>query len=363
MPVTYLCNLSGSGESRPPVSVEAMLSAPKTGAAGTATTVTLTTQAVPLPQATSTMLPAFSQATGTGMAPSTDMSVSGLALTGQSSASGMTSGSPPQIPAITASGRATLASAGTASVQAPSTLTLTPVGAASTAFDCVIASTAAAAVQITVTQSAAPAATPGPVYACTITADAHSVTQTSGIPMTLTGAGPNRVGSTDTVTLAAPGTGLGGPYPAGTSAVAFSGALPVTGAQAGSVPLAGTMSDGGHDVLTMAGPLHLAAAGMDHILPPARFTVTVYAQHVVSVVVVCVLQTTVTTTMTSSTTVSVAVSPQTQGAPAGAPNTGGGGSLHHASDLPMVAVGIIALLAGLWITITGLRRRQRHSPT
>jgi hypothetical protein len=367
MPVTYSCNLSGSGESLPPVSVEAMLSAPKTGAAGTATTVTLTTQAVPLPQATSTMLPAFSQATGTGMAPSTDMSVSGLALTGQSSASGMTSGSPPQIPAITASGRATLASAGTASVQAPSTLTLTPVGAASTAFDCVIASTAAAAVQITVTESAAPATNSGPVYACTITADAHSVTQTGPIPMTLTGAGPNRVGSMDTVSLAAPGTGLGGPYPAGTSAVAFSGALPVTGAQAGSVPLAGTLADAGNDVFAMSGPLHLAAAGMDHILPPARFTVTVHAQHVVSVVIVCVLKTTVSATMTSSTTVQVTVSrstTQTLGTtPTGAPNTGGGGSLHHAIDLPALAAGTAALLAGIWITITGLRRRQRRFST
>ena len=362
-PVTYSCNLSGSGESLPPVSVGAMLAAPRTGAVGTATTVTLTTRTVQLPPATSTMMSAFTQATGTGMAQSTDMSVSGLSLTGQSSPSGMASGSPPQIPAITASGSATLASAGTASVQAPSTLTLTPVGAATPAFNCAIASTAVVAVQITVMPQAAPAVTSGPVYACSIAAGTHSVTRTVGIPMTLTGAGPNRVGSTDNVTFSAPGNGLGGPYPAGTSSVLFSGALPVTGAQADRVPLAGTMSDTGNDVFTMSGPLHLAAAGIDHILPPARFTVTVYARQVVSVVVVCVLKTAVTTTMTSSTTVSVAVSRQALGVPAGAPNTGGGGSLHHASGLPVLAAGIATLLAGIWITITGLRRRQRHFPT
>ena len=361
-PVTYSCIQAGSA-SMPPVSVDAMLSAPRTGMAGATTTVTLTTNTVQIPSATSSTSPAFTQATAAGTAPSTGMSVSGLTLAGRSSASSVAGGSPLQIPAITASGSATLASAGTASIQAPSTLTLTPVGAASLALNCTIASTAAVAVQITVAQPPTPAATSGPVYACTITADAHTVTRTAQIPITLKGAGPDRVGSTDTVTLSAPGNGLGGPYPAGTSAVSFSGALPVTGAQADNVTLAGTMSDAGNDILTMSGPLHLAAAGMDHILPPARFTVTIYAQHVVSIIVVCVLKTTVTTTMTSSTTVNVAVSTQTLGTPVGAPNTGGGGSLHHASDLPMVAVGIIALLAGLWITITDLRRRQRHSPT
>lgn len=367
-PVTYSCIQAGSA-SMPPVSVDAMLSAPRTGMAGTTTTVTLTTNTVQIPQATSSTSPAFTQATAAGTAPSTGMSVSGLTLAGQSGASGVAGGSPLQIPAITASGSATLASAGTASIQAPSTLTLTPVGAASLALNCTIANTAAVTVQITVSPprtpmpSPTPTATSGPMYACAITADARTVTRTARIPITLKGAGPDRVGSTDTVTLAAPGNGLGGPYPAGTSAVSFSGALPVTGAQPDNVTLAGTMSDAGNDILTMSGPLHLAAAGMDHILPPARFTVTVYAQHVVSIVVVCVLKATVTTTMTSSTTVNVTASTQTLGAPEGAPNTGGGGSLHHASDLPMLAAGTAALLAGIWITITGLRRRQRQSST
>lgn len=211
--------------------------------------------------------------------------------------------------------------------------------------------------QITVTQ---PAATTGPLYACTITTGAHSVLQTDRIPLMLRGTGPNRVGSTDTVTLSAPGNSFGGPYPAGTSAVSFSGALQVTGAQASSVPLAGNMSAAANDFLAMSGPLPLVAAGLDHVLPPARFTVTVHAPQVS--VVVCVLKTTVTTTMMASTTVNVTASTQALAAPAGAPNTGGGGSLHHASRLPALAAGTAALLAGVWFTVAGLRRRQRHFP-
>jgi hypothetical protein len=391
----------------PPVTVDAVLSAPATGTVGTATTVTLTTRPVQLPQA-STTLPAFTQVTGAGTAQSSGMTVSGLALSGQSGASGQISvtgqtspsgtaspsgtgggstgggstgggstgggstgggstgggstggGSTAQIPALTASGSAIPANAGTASVQAPATLTLTPVGVAGLAFNCAIAGPSAAAVQITVTQ---PAATSGPVYACTITTGAHSVPEMDRIPMTLSGAGPNRVGSTDTVTLSAPGNSFGGPYPAGTSAISFSGALPVTGAQAGSVPLAGNMSAAGGGLLAMSGPLPLDAAGMDRILPPARFTVTVHAQQVS--VVACVLMTTVTTTMTPSATVNVtvgAVGAQAPSTPVGAPNTGGGGSLHHASRLPALAAGTAALLAGAWFTVTGLRRRQRHFP-
>jgi hypothetical protein len=225
------------------------------------------------------------------------------------------------------------------------------------AFNCAIAGPSAATVQITVTQ---PTATTGPLYACTITTGAHSVLQTDRIPMTLQSTGPDRVGSTDNVTLLAPGNSFGGPYPAGTSAISFSGALPVMGAQAGSVPLAGNMSAAANNFLAMSGPLPLNAAGMDHILPPARFTVTVHAQQVS--VVVCVLQTTVTTTMTSSTTVTVTTGTQALGAPAGAPNTGGGGSLHHASRLPALAAGTAALLAGLGFTVAGVRRRQRHFP-
>ena len=187
--------------------------------------------------------------------------------------------------------------------------------------------------------------------------------RTSRIPIRLQEAGPDTVGSTDTVTLSSPGAALGGPFPAGTSAVGFSGALPVMGAQADAVPLAGTMTGTGSGVLRLSGRLMLNAAGLDHILPPTRFTVTIHAASVVSVLVTCVLVTTMTATMPSSVAVQVVRGPATvplmAGAtPAGAPGTGGGGSLHHAGDLAGLAAGGALLLAGLAITVTGLRRRR-----
>ena len=128
------------------------------------------------------------------------------------------------------------------------------------------------------------------------------------------------------------------------------------------------MTDSGNGVFSMSGQLMLNAAGLDHILPPPRFTVTIHAAGVVSVVVTCVLVTTMTATMPSSVAVQVtksagtAIVPFVAGAtPSGAPNTGGGGSLHHAGDLTGLAVGGAVLLTGLGIMLAGLRRRRRPS--
>jgi hypothetical protein len=211
-----------------------------------------------------------------------------------------------------------------------------------------------------------PTAFTAPTYTCTITSGAHSANRTARIPIQLRDTGPGSVGSTDTVTLSSPSTALGGPFPAGTSTVNFSGALPVMGAQTDSVPLAGTMTDTGNGVFSLSGRLVLNAAGLDHILPPTRFTVTIHAASVVSVVVTCVLVTPMTATMPASVALQVGAAagtvPLMAGAtPAGAPNTGGGGSLHHASDLAGLAAGGAVLLAGLVITVAGVRRR-RQSP-
>ncbi|MCW2910067.1 MAG: hypothetical protein JWL68_4856 [Actinomycetia bacterium] len=211
-----------------------------------------------------------------------------------------------------------------------------------------------------------PTAFTAPAYTCTITSGAHSVNRTARLPIKLRDTGPGTVGSTDTVTLSSPAAALGGPFPAGTSAVAFSGALPVTGAQTDSVPLTGTMTDTGHGVFSTSGRLMLNAAGLDHILPPTRFTVTIHAASVIAVVVTCVLVTTMTATMPSSVAVRVArataTGPLTAGAtPAGGPGTGGGGSLHHAGDLAGLAAGGAVLLAGVGITLSGVRRRRGRS--
>jgi hypothetical protein len=348
--------------------VTAVLSTPVTDTVGTAASVTLTTRAVPFTAPTGTTLPTFTQVTGTGTAQSTGMTAASLPLSGQSTA--LAAGSAAQIPAVTVSGNATPSSAGTASVHAPPTLTLTPLGAAGLMFNCVLITTTAVTVQIVVTQATVtPTAFTAPTYTCTITSGAHSANRRARIPIKLRDTGPSTVGSTDTVTLSSPGTALGGPFPAGTSTVGFSGALPVMGAQTDSVPLTGTMTDSGNGVFSMSGQLVLNAAGLDHILPPPRFTVTIHAGGVISVVVTCVLVTTMTATMPSSVAVQVtraagtAIVPFMAGAtPSGAPNTGGGGSLHHAGDLTGLAVGGAVLLAGLGLMLAGMRRHRRQFP-
>ena len=118
----------------------------------------------------------------------------------------------------------------------------------------------------------------------------------------------------------------------------------------------------GAGVFSLSGRLMLNAAGLDHILPPSRFTVTIHTASVIAVVVTCVVVTTMTATMPSAVAVQVAPAaavPLMAGAtPTGAPNTGGGGSLHHAGDLSGLAAGGLVLLAGLGITLAGMRRRR-----
>ena len=144
-------------------------------------------------------------------------------------------------------------------------------------------------------------------------------------------------------------------------------------------------------MFTVRTPLPLEAAGLLHILPPARFTVIVHVRQAVSVVAICVLRSVVTETMTASTMVNVTGTTATAGtghgigtgtgtgtgtggtmtslgttpalgtAPVGSANTGGGGSLQHASIVPELAAGIAALLAGAGLAITGVRRRRRHT--
>ena len=224
--LTYSCTLAGGTASLPAISVAAVLSAPATDTVGNAATVTLTTRAAPFTAPAGSTVPTFTQVTGMGTAQSTGMTAASVMLSGQSAA--LAAGSATQIPVVTVSGSATPSSAGTATVHAPPALTLTPLGAAGAMFTCALVTTTAVTVQITVTQAAVtPTAFTAPTYACTITSGAHSVNRKARIPIKLRDSGPSTVGSTDTVTLSASGTALGGPFPAGTSTVGFSGALPV----------------------------------------------------------------------------------------------------------------------------------------
>lgn len=373
-PVSYSCTLAGATTSTP-VTLTAVLSAPSAGITGTAAAITLTTRVMQLPMATT--LPSLTRVTAAATAASTGMSASSVPLTGMTT---MPAGSATQLPAITISGSAIPSTAGTASVMAPATLKVTLVaGTTLAAFNCTLVTTTATAVQITVTASTVMAATTGPMYACTVTVAGRTMHQMDRIPMTLSTSGPNSVGSTDMVTLSSPANGLGGSYPAGTSAVSFSGALPLSGAQSGSIPLTGAMANIGSSMFTVQASLPLMAAGVLHIMPPSRFTVIVHVQQTVAVVAVCVLQTTVTATMPASTMVNVTgaampvatmpagtttgtgTAPPVGTAPMGSANTGAGGSLHSASILPELAAGILVLLAGAGLTIVGLRRRRRHT--
>jgi hypothetical protein len=374
-PVSYSCTLSG-GTTSTPVNLMAVLSAPTAGTVGTAAAVTLTTRAMQLPTADSTRLPSLTRVTAAGTAPSTGLPAGTVALTGQTT---MAAGMATQIPVVTITGSAVPSTAGTVSVRAPAALKVTLVaGTTLAAFNCTLSSTASTAVQIMVAASAVPAATTGPMYACTVTVAGRTMRQMDRVPMTLSTSGPNTVGSTDMVMLSSPANGLGGTYPAGTSAVSFSGALPLAGAQSGSIPLTGAMANISGGMFTVRTSLPLQAAGLLHIMPPSRFTVIVHVQQMVSVVAVCVLQTTITPTMTASTMVNVTgaampaatmpagtttgtgTTPVLGTAPMGSANTGGGGSLQHANILPELAAGIAVLLAGAGLTIIGVRRRRRH---
>lgn len=374
-PVSYSCTLAGATTSTP-VTLAAVLSAPSAGTTGTAAAITLTTRVMQLP--TATQLPSLTRVTAAATATSTGMSASSVPLTGMTT---MRAGSATQLPAITITGSAIPSTAGTASIMAPSMLKVTLVaGTTLAAFNCNLVTTTATAVRITVAASTVAAATTGPMYACVVTVAGRTMHQMDRIPMTLSTTGPNRVGSTDMVMLSSPANGLGGAYPSGTSAVSFSGALPLTGAQSGSIPLSGAMANiGSNGMFTVRASLPLMAAGMLHILPPSRFTVIVHVQQTVAVVAVCTLQTTVTATMPASTMVNVTgaampaatmpagtttgtgTAPPVGTAPMGSANTGAGGSLHSASILPELAAGIVVLLAGAGLTIVGLRRRRRHT--
>ena len=373
-PVSYSCTLAGATTSTP-VTLAAVLSAPSAGTAGTATAITLTTRVMQLPAAT--QLPSLTRVTAAATATSTGMSASSVPLTGMTT---MPAGSATQLPAITISGSAIPSTAGTASIMAPSMLKVTLVaGTTLAAFNCTLTTTTATAVQITVATSTVAAATTGPMYACTVTVAGRTMRQMDRIPMTLSTTGPNSVGSTDMVMLSSPANGLGGAYPTGTSAVSFSGALGLSGAQSGSIPLTGAMANIGSNMFTVQASLPLMAAGVLHIMPPSRFTVIVHVQQTVAVVAVCVLQTTVTATMPAATMVNVTgaampaatmpagtttgtgTAPPVGTAPMGSANTGVGGSLHSANILPELAAGIIVLLAGAGLTVIGLRRRRRHT--
>jgi len=110
--------------------------------------------------------------------------------------------------------------------------------------------------------------------------------------MTVTVAGTRSVRHTVTVTLASPDTGLGAPAPYAATAVRFTGALPVTGAQPGRVALSETTTKNLNSptaTFTVPGRLRLTKRGTDRIGFPRRFVYTVLMRNIKPAVYTCTL--------------------------------------------------------------------------
>jgi hypothetical protein len=159
--------------------------------------------------------------------------------------------------------------------------------------------------------------------------------------------------------LSAPASALGSAFPASATPV-WASALAGLGGT-GSVPLTG-LADTGNGMFRLTGPWMPQKAGMVRIIAPHRFAARLREQAAVMVSVACTAATATTTTtqvmVQAAAAMADSASPSAPAAAAGAPNTGGGGSLHPGSDLPLAAGGAAAVLAGLGITLYTLRRRR-----
>ncbi len=363
IPVGYSCSLAAYGQDLAPLNIPAALSAQSTGLT---VTVRLVTQPVQMPAATASALPQLSYLDIAGTANANGMSGSAVNLSGQSGYLGTTTGSMTQLPAMTASGSATQTGPGPAAVEVPPTLTLTPAGSASAgsaspAQQAPLTCTTSSATTVQVTAAAGTATgAPGQTYACTVTVGS-STTTASQVPMSLTATGPATVGMQDMVTLSAPASTLGSAFPVTASPMSVSGVASLGGTYAGSVPMTG-LTDTGNGMFRLTGPWMPTKAGLASIFAPHTFAARLREQTAVTVAVTCTAATTTTTTtqvmvQAAASTAGTATASAPAAAP-GAPNTGGGGSLHPGSDLPLAAAGAAAVLAGLAITLYTLRRRR-----
>ncbi len=378
IPVGYSCSLAAYGQDLAPLNIPAALSAESTGLT---VTVKLVTQPVQVPAATASALPQLSYLDIAGTASANGMSGSAVNLSGQSGYLGTATGGMTQLPAMTASGSATQTGPGPAAVEVPPTLTLTPVGSASAGsasagsasggsasagsasagqqapLTCTTSS--ATTVQVTAAAGTATGA-PGQTYTCTVTVGS-STTTASRVPMSLTATGPATVGMPDMVTLSAPASTLGSAFPVTASPMSVSGVAGLGGTDAGSVPMTG-LADTGNGMFRLTAPWMPTKAGMASIFAPHTFAARLREQTTVTVAVTCTAATATTTTtqvmvQAAASTAGTATASAPAAAP-GAPNTGGGGSLHPGSDLPLAAAGAATVLAGLAITLYTLRRRR-----
>jgi hypothetical protein len=128
-----------------------------------------------------------------------------------------------------------------------------------------------------------------PVYGCT--SNYRTTSYRSPLPMTITTSGVPRVGHLLTVTLSSPATGLADPAYGLTTQLALTGALPVTGAQAGEVKLKVTTPYTDLPTFGVSGRFRLKKAGTETIFFPRHFVYTVYLQSGTKAVFTCSLAT------------------------------------------------------------------------
>ena len=234
-------------------------------------------------------------------------------------------------------------------------------GSASPAQRAPLTCTTSSATTVQVTAAAGTATgAPGQTYTCTVTVGS-STTTASRVPMSLTATGPATVGMQDMVALSAPASTLGSAFPVTASPMSVSGVASLGGTYAGSVPMTG-LADTGNGMFRLTGPWMPTKAGLASIFAPHTFAARLREQTAVTVAVTCTAATATTTTtqvmvQAAASTAGTATASAPAAAP-GAPNTGGGGSLHPGSDLPLAAAGAAAVLAGLAITLYRLRRRR-----
>jgi hypothetical protein len=375
---SYSCDFSGYGSGIAPATVAAAYAVPDSWPVNNPAVVALATDTLALPSQVTSQLGGVDSFQVLTTVQAQHATAATTTVTGDTT--GTTLPTPvTQVPQILSVGQVTFPAKGTGTVKLPpATMTITPF-AGSTGKPNIICTTTTTAQNVSITVGNAT----GSFYKCTLTVAGESaLTQSGTVNMTVTALGKRTVGATDTVTLSSSdiATNLVGLSDLPSSIKAdFSGSLPVTGAQSGSVKLTGTGSGGSSGPLKATGKLHLSKAGTIHLLLPQTFTITVTGQGV-SAKVSCTLQTSPAPTALTMSVAKASTSPgsgthngssgSTQatsenssttttgtGTPVGAPATGGGLGL-MSGDTPAMAGASAALMAAGGALLLWARRRR-----
>jgi hypothetical protein len=382
---SYSCDFSGYGNGIAPVTVATAYAVPDSWPVNNPANIALATDTLALPSQVTSQLSGVDSFQVQTTVQVQHATAATATVTGDTT--GTTLPTPvTEVPQIVAVGQVTFPAKGTGTVKLPpATITITPF-AGSTGKPNIVCTTTTTANDVSITVGNAT----GSFYKCTLTvAGEPALTQSGTLNMTVTASGKRTVGATNTVTLSSSdiATDLVGLSDLPSTIKAnFSGSLPVTGAQSGSVKLTGTGSGGSSGPLKATGKLHLSKAGTIHLLLPQTFTITVTGQGV-SAKVSCALQTSPaptaltmtvakasssqgsghsgggtsgTQTDTSSQIGSTTGTVTGTGTPVGAPATGGGLGL-VSNDTPAMAGVSAALMAAGGALLLWARARRRRS--